>query len=118
MCEWLMFLMLVFGCDTCVTTCPAYLTLGCGSGGYYQVNLINPCPVRGIQFTLEDCQPVEVQVTARTKGFFAQYNPYNGTVILVSLSGDKILPGSGGVALFKVNGQDGVCSLSHIKILD
>ncbi|MBW1825258.1 MAG: HEAT repeat domain-containing protein [Deltaproteobacteria bacterium] len=81
------------------------------------VELNNIVPVKGVQFTLDGAQPTEIRTTSRTKGFFAQFNKDNGKVILVSLSGNTIAPGTGPIAEIVCNNNDSV-SLSGIKIVE
>ena len=116
MCEWLAFLMLVFGCDMCDVDCQAVLAIGSCSGSGCNVELINTCPVRGLQFTINGAQPVEVRTTARSEGFFAQFNKENGKVIVLSLSGNKISPGVGTVLIITF-GNSGSASISGVKIV-
>lgn len=93
------------------------LSLGASSGNAASLELNNEVPVRGVQFTLNGAQPVEVRTTPRSQGFFAQFNKENGTVIMVSLSGDKIKPGTGPIAEI-VCDNTGSASLSGVKIVE
>ena len=74
------------------------LTVASGPGTSAQINLTNDVPVRGVQFTLNGAQPTEVRTTSRTEGFFATHDKKSGKVILVSLSGKTIAPGTGPIA--------------------
>ena len=91
------------------------LTLATGSGNGVNLELSNDVPVRGVQFTLNGAEPTEVRTTSRTEGFFAKVNKENGTVVLVSLSGEKIAPGTGPIAEIAC-GNKGSAHLSDIKI--
>ena len=81
------------------------ITLGnatCSPGsisGPVEVILKNDVPVRGVQFTIRDKDGFltleEARTTERTEGFFVNFNEENGTVVLVSLSGNNISPGTG-----------------------
>lgn len=116
MCEWLFMLMLLFNCDLCGDACYAHLGISHHYDNYVFIELANTCPVRGVQFTVTGCSISEVQTTGRAEGFFAKYNEHNGTVVLVSLSGDKISPGKGDVAVLVFDGECWTASLSDIKI--
>ena len=74
------------------------LTLIAGTGDTASVNLVNEVPVVAVQFKLNGAKLADVRTTSRTEGFSPQYNEKNGTVVLISLSGDMIQPGSGPIA--------------------
>ena len=93
----------------------ANLTLTTGSGNGINLELSNDLPVRGVQFTLNGAKPSEVRTTSRTEGFFTKFNENNGTVVLVSLSGKKIDPGTGPIAEIVCDKAD-TAGLSNIKI--
>ena len=84
------------------------LTLAPGTGNSAQIELSNDVPVRGVQFTLSGAQPTEVRTTPRTEGFLASFDKNSGKVILVSLSGKTIAPGTGPIA--EVVGSNGSTS--------
>ena len=84
------------------------LTLTPGTGNSAQIELANDVPVRGVQFTLSGAQPTEVRTTPRTEGFLASFDKNSGKVILVSLSGKTIAPGTGPIA--EVVGSNGSTS--------
>ena len=86
------------------------------SGNILGIDLTNDVPVRGAQFTLGGVEINEVRTTSRTEGFSASFNEENGTVILVSLSGDKIAAGKGLIAEI-LHDNGGSASLSEIKIV-
>ena len=80
------------------------------------IELQNKVPIRGVQFILMEAKITEIRTTARTKGYFAKFNEATGKVILVSMSGDKIEPGTGPIAEIVCNkGAD--ASLSEITIV-
>jgi len=91
------------------------LTLAKGSGNDVNLELNNDVPVRGVQFTLNGAKPTDIRTTSRTEGFFAKVNEKNGTVVLVSLSGKKITPGTGPIAEIVCN-NTGSAGLSNIMI--
>lgn len=93
------------------------LILGSTSGNAASLELDNDVPVKGVQFTLSGAQPVEVRTTSRSEGFFAQFNKENGTVIMLSLSGNTIKPGTGPIAEI-VCDHTGSASLSGVKIVE
>ena len=93
------------------------LTLDSNAGTSANVELENAVPVRGVQFTLNGAKPVEVRTTSRSEGFFAEFNKSNGTVLLVSFSGDTIAPGTGPVAEIVCN-NGGTHSISDVKIVE
>lgn len=93
------------------------LTLGASSGNAAQVELNNEVSVRGVQFTLKGVKAIEVRTTSRSEGFFAQFNKDNGTVLLLSLSGSKIAPGTGPIAEIIYN-NTGSASLTGVKIVE
>ena len=74
------------------------LSLKVASEGGVNLELNNDVPVRAVQFTIEGAQPTEVHTTSRTEGFLAQVNEKNGMVVLVSISGKTIAPGTGPIA--------------------
>lgn len=117
MCEWLTFLMLVFGCDVCDPVCKAYLHLGYATSDSVRIELVNTCPVRGIQFYITPPENFRVETTRRTEGFFAQYSNEYGAVIILSLTGDKINPGMGSIAKLTCDGVCGAYYISRIKIV-
>jgi hypothetical protein len=92
------------------------LTLAKGSGNGMDLELSNDVPVRGVQFTLNGANPTEIRTTARAEGFFAKCNEKNGTVVLVSISGKKIAPGSGPIAEIVCDKTAGAAGLSNVKI--
>jgi hypothetical protein len=71
------------------------LHVASSSGDSTSIALTNEDPVRGVQFTLNGVSPSEVRTTSRTEGFLATFN--NNKIILVSISGKTIAPGSGPV---------------------
>jgi hypothetical protein len=79
------------------------------------IDLTNSVPVRGVQFTINGVKPTEVRTTSRTKGFMTDYNEKNGKVIMVSLSGNTITPGTGIIAEI-ICDKGGSASLSEVKI--
>ena len=91
------------------------LTLAPVSGKGVNLELSNDVPVRGVQFTLDGAKPTEVRTTSRTEGFFAKVNEKNGTVVMVSLSGKKIAPGTGPIAEIICDKGDSA-HLTNIKI--
>lgn len=117
MCEWLAFLMLLFGCQTCDVNSQAYMTFSPGMGDTWHVALNNDCPVRGIQFTITPPAVIEVETTRRTDGFFAQFNKVSGQVILLSLSGDKIAPGVGPILEIVFDCSYAAVVISNVKIV-
>ena len=76
----------------------ASLNISPGSAGGVNLLLDNIVPVRAVQFTLNGAKMSDVRTTPRAEGFLARYNEKNGTVVLVSLTGKKIAPGSGPIA--------------------
>ena len=115
MCEWLMFIWLVLGCGGCDGNNPAMLYVGREIPGAVNICLLNGCPVKGVQFKLNGCDVLEVVMTDRTEGFFAQYNKASGAVIVVGLSGRKIEPGSGPICRLVV---DDLCQGSYLTDID
>ena len=91
------------------------LTLKTGSGNGVNLELSNDVPVRAVQFTLEGAKPSDIHTTSRTEGFYAKVNEENGTVVMVSLSGNKIAPGTGPIAEIICN-KGSSARLSKIKI--
>ena len=96
----------------------ATLTLLEVSGDTLGIDLKNDVPVRGVQFTLEGPEIIDVLTTSRTEEFSPSFNEENGTVILVSLSGDKIAAGKGLIAEILYDDGGGSASLSEIKIVE
>ncbi len=86
-----------------------------GSGNTVGIDLTNTIPVRGLQFTIKGAKITEVRPTSRIKGFLAESNKESGIVIIVSMSGDKIAPGTGLIAEV-IYDKGGSASLSGIKI--
>ncbi len=86
-----------------------------GPGNEVNLDLKNDVPVRGVQFTINGASPLEVRTTSRTEGFFTQYK--NGTVIMMSVSGKTIAPGTGPIAEVICSNADSA-SLSKITISD
>ena len=93
-----------------------------------EVSLGNDVPVRGVQFVFcneDDFLTLnEIRTTERTEGFLVQFNQDNGIVLLVSLSGNTIVPGSGPILelLFDVSEEapEGECRnlyLQNVKIV-
>jgi hypothetical protein len=97
----------------------AILTLLEVSGNTLGIDLTNDVPVRGVQFTLEGVEIIDVLTTSRTEGFSPSFNEENGRVVLLSLSGDGIAAGNGLIAeiLYDDDGG-GSASLSEIKIVE
>ena len=94
----------------------AKLKIVAGAENVLGVELENKVPIRGVQFTLMGAKITEISTTERTKGYFAKFNEATGKVILVSMSGDKIEPGTGPIAEIVCNkGAD--ASLSEITIV-
>ena len=116
MCEWLMFLMLLFGCDVCDLNCEASLSFDHLSGNRIYIKMLNNCSVSGVQFTIEGCKVCKVETIRRARGFFVKYNEHTGSIVLVSLSGHKILPGFGPILILHL--EDGCISfgLTDVKI--
>jgi len=116
MCEWLCFLMLFFGCETCDVNhdhCIANLTL---SSNGQDLELSNDCPVRGIQFTITPSDTLSFRTTSRTEGFIVHLNETNGVVVLVSIWGEMIAPGDGPILEMIPNMKGGSVRISNIKI--
>ena len=86
-----------------------------GSGNTVGIDLTNTIPVRGVQFTIEGAKITEVHPTSRIKGFLAESNKESGIVIIVSMSGNTIAPGTGLIAEV-IYDKGGSASLSGIKI--
>jgi len=93
----------------------ASLTLSGGTESSVSLELNNDVPVRGIQFTLEGAKPSDIRTTSRAEGFVAQFNEKNGKVVLVSISGGKISPGSGPICEVGCD-SPGAAKLSKIRI--
>jgi hypothetical protein len=81
------------------------------------IDLTNTVPVRGVQFDIEGVQIIDVITTSRSDDFIASFNQGNGTVIMVSFSGDEIPPGQGRIAEILFDGK-GLARLSEIVIAD
>ncbi len=86
-----------------------------GSGNTVGIDLTNTIPVRGVQFTIEGAKITEVRSTSRIKGFLAEFNKESGIVIIVSMSGNTIAPGTGLIAEV-IYDKGGSARLSGIKI--
>ena len=86
-----------------------------GSENIAGIDLTNTIPVRGVQFTIEGTKITAVRVTSRTAGFLADFNKESGKVIIVSISGDTIAPGTGLIAEVTCD-KVGSAILSGIKI--
>ena len=93
----------------------ATLKIANESGNTVGIDLANNVPVRGVQCAIEGVQMTEVRTTSRTAGFLADFNKESGIVIIVSMSGDKIAPGTGLIAEVLYD-KGGSASLSGIKI--
>jgi len=76
----------------------ASLYLSESGGGVVNLELDNGIPLGAVQFTVNGANLREVNTTPRSEGFFARYNEKNGTVVLVSMQGQKIAPGNGPIA--------------------
>jgi hypothetical protein len=96
----------------------AILTLLEVSENTLGIDLTNDIPVRGVQFTLEGPEIIDVLTTSRTEEFSPSFNEENGTVILISLSGDEIAAGKGLIAEIIYDDGGGSASLSEIKIVE
>ena len=86
-----------------------------GSGNTVGIDLTNSVSVRGVQFTIEGVKVTEVRTTSRTAGFLAEFNENSGIVILISISGKEIAPGTGLIANIMCD-RGGSATLSEIKI--
>ncbi|MBW1856204.1 MAG: hypothetical protein JRJ00_16300 [Deltaproteobacteria bacterium] len=93
----------------------ATLNIKAGSGNTLNVDLTNSVPVRGMQFTISGVNITEVRMTKRTAGFLAKFNEKNGTVIVISTTGDNIAPGKGLIAEV-ICDKPGSAQLSGIKM--
>ena len=91
------------------------LKLGASSGNAIGIDLTNSVPVRGLQFTISGVKITEVRTTERTAGFLAKFNEKNGSVILLSTSGDKVAPGEGSIAEI-ICDKPGSAQLSGVKM--
>ena len=85
------------------------------AGGVSFIELDNEVPVTGGEFHISGANPTDVRTTDRTEGFFAKLNEKDGTVILLSLSGDKIAPGTGPIVEII---SDGDVNLSDYTLTD
>ncbi len=94
-----------------------------------EVFLENEVPVRGLQFTILDeygyLTIEEIQTTSRTEGFSPQFNPENGMVVLISMLGGEISPGTGSMLTIEFtvseDAPEGECIdlyLQNIKIAE
>ena len=94
-----------------------------------EVFLENEVPVRGLQFTILDeygyLTIEEIQITSRTEGFSPQFNPENGMVVLISMLGGEISPGTGSMLTIEFtvseDAPEGECIdlyLQNIKIAE
>ena len=93
----------------------AHLRIVESSGNTIGIELKNSVPVKGVQFTLKGVKATEVRTTSRTAGFLAKFNEESGIVILVSVSGDEITPGTGLIAEV-ICDKGGTASLLGVKI--
>jgi len=96
----------------------ATITLLEVSGDTLGIDLTNDVPIRGVQFALEGPEIIDVLTTSRTEEFSPSFNAENGTVILVSLSGDEIAAGKGLIAEILYDDDGDSASLSEIKIVE
>jgi len=117
MCEWLTFLMLVFGCEVCDPVCKGYVHMGFQSSTGVYIDLVNTCPVRGVQFYITPPEDFGVETTRRTEGFLVTYNNRDGAVIILSLEGNKISPGMGSIVKITCDGVCGAYYISRIKMV-
>ena len=92
------------------------LSVLAGGKGFVTVELVNETPVRAVQFDLTGAKITQVRTTDRSKGFLAKFNEQNGKVILLSTTGDKIVPGKGAV-LEVVCDKPDAAALSGAKIV-
>ena len=92
---------------------PPTLQVVSSGGESTSIGLNNEVPVRGVQFNLSGVTPSEVRTTPRTEGFLVTHN--NNKVILVSISGKTIPPGSGPVVEV-VGSSRGSARLSGVVI--
>lgn len=118
MCEWLMMMALLFGCEVCDQGCFHEISINQSWGNLAYVSLINNCEIRGIEFTLKPCKPRSVYPINRASGFFADYDQETGQVILISLSGDKIQPGIGRILEIVLDDDYSFCVLTDVKIVE
>lgn len=116
MCEWITILMILFGCDLTDVDKNGYLYLGNSSNDKTALYLINNRPVRGIQFHVSDCHINYLELSMRAKGFSVKYDPVNGIVVFVSLSGDTIRPYLGAIAVMSFEQPCNNAYLTDIKI--
>ena len=94
----------------------AILTLVAGSDTTLGIELTNSVPISGVQFTLEGADMSEIRTTDRSKDFLADFNKDGGKVVILSVSGNKIAPGSGLVAEV-VCSKIASASLKEIKLV-
>ena len=94
----------------------AILTLVEVSEDMLGIDLKNDVSVRGVQFTLEGPEIIDVLTTSRTEEYSPSFNEENGRVVLLSLSGDEIAAGNGLIAEILYD-DGGSASLSEIKIV-
>jgi hypothetical protein len=93
----------------------ATLTMVPGSGNTLGIDLTNKIAVRGVQFTITGAKIAEVRTTPRTESFSANSNKESGIVILLSLTGNTIAPGTGAIAEISYE-AGGTPVLADIKI--
>ena len=86
-----------------------------GSGNTIGIELTNNIPVGGVQCTIEGVKMTAIRTTSRTADFLAKFNEESGIVILLSISRDRIAPGTGLIAEI-VCDKSSFASLSEIKI--
>jgi len=98
-----------------VTSSDATLTIVQGTGNAVGIDLENKISVRGVQFTLTGAKITDVRTTLRTEGFNANFNQESGIVILLSLAGNEIAPGTGAIAEI-ICEEGGSPALTDIKI--
>jgi len=91
------------------------LTITTGPENGVNLELSNKGAVRGMQFTIKGAKPKEIIPINRAEGFFAKYNEKTGMVVLVSISGKTIAPGTGPIAEI-ICDKGSSPSLSDIKI--
>ena len=109
-------MLILLGC-LFISSCVIPELISCDENNRAEVTISNETPIRGLQFTVvplnEHITLVDVSTTARTEGFFVTFDPKGGTVILTSLSGQTIAPGSGPIVelIFDVSedAPGGIC---------
>ena len=84
-------------------------------GNRVAIEMENNTPILGVEFTLSDQPDVvtarRIKTTSRTKGFLAQFNDLGEEgvrVVLVSLKGKAISPGSGPILKIAYRGLRGL----------